>query len=81
MLPRTTHAAHLNCRRRRLPLTDGPHRAKTIGCTRVLDHYSVTTEGPRRLNTSAPTSPTTRAVAPSEKARPLRMTAATTATI
>jgi hypothetical protein len=53
MLPRTTRAACTNCRRRRLPLTDGPHRAKTAGGTRVRDHYGMTTEGPRCPVTSA----------------------------
>jgi hypothetical protein len=54
MLPQTTHTAHINYKRRRLLLTDGPHRAKTTGCTRVRDHYGATTKGPRRPITSTP---------------------------
>jgi hypothetical protein len=54
MLPQTTRATHINYRRRCLPLTDGPHRAKTTGCTHVRDHYGATTEGPRRPVTSTP---------------------------
>jgi hypothetical protein len=39
---------HINCRQRRLPLTGGPHRAKTAGYTGVRDHYGMATEGLRR---------------------------------
>jgi hypothetical protein len=81
MLLGTPCATRINYRRHHLLLTDGPHRAETAGCARVRDHYGATTEGPRCPVMSTPTSSTTPAVAPLEKARPLRTTAATTTTI
>jgi hypothetical protein len=80
-LPKTMRVVRINCRRRRPPMTDGPHCAKTVEPVRTRDHYGAATEGPQRPVTSAPTSSTTLAVAPPEKAHPPRMTAATTAAI
>jgi hypothetical protein len=43
-----------NYRRLHPPLTSRPHHTKTAGRTCVRDHYSVATEGPRRLITFVP---------------------------
>jgi hypothetical protein len=71
-------AVRINCRRLHLPLTSGGHRAETAGRACTCDHYDTITEEPRRPVMSAPTSPTTRAVASPEKVRPRCTTAATT---
>jgi hypothetical protein len=76
--PNRTRAAHINCRLPRLPLTSGPHVTKTTRRTRTHDHYGAATEGPQRPVTSPPTSPTTRAIASPEKARPWHTTTTTT---
>jgi hypothetical protein len=69
-LLRTACVTRNNCRRHRLPLTDGPHNATTAGCARTRGYYGAATEGPRRPITSAPTTSTTLAAAPPGKARP-----------
>jgi hypothetical protein len=81
VLPRTACVVRIYCRQHRLPPTGRPHSVETTGCARMRDHYGAATEGPRRPVTSTPTSSTTLAVAPPEKAHPPRMTAATTAAI
>jgi hypothetical protein len=53
-LPRTARAARNNCRRHRLPLTDGPQSATTAGCACTRGYYGVATEGLWRPITSAP---------------------------
>jgi hypothetical protein len=53
-LPRTTRATCINCKRYRLPLTDGSQCAETAGCARTHNHYGAATKGPRCPVTSAP---------------------------
>jgi hypothetical protein len=71
-------AVRINCRWQHLPLTSRAHCTETAGRMRVCDHYGMATEEPWWPVTSAPTSPTTHAVASPEKAHSRRMTAATT---
>jgi hypothetical protein len=59
-------------------LTGGPDRAETAAYTHVRD-YDATTEGPRRPVTSTPHITHSARVAPHEKARRPRTTAATIA--
>jgi hypothetical protein len=59
-------------------LTGGPHRAETVVYTHVRD-YDATTEGPQRPVMSSPHITHSIRVAPHEKARPPRTTAATIA--
>jgi hypothetical protein len=73
--PRTVR---INCSQQRPSPTSGPHHAETARRARMRDHYGAATEGSRRPVTSAPTTPTPRASAPPEKARPRRTTAAMT---
>jgi hypothetical protein len=79
--PETARVVRINCRCRRPSPTAGPHHVETAGYARTRDHYGAVTEGPWHLVTSAPMSSTTQAVAPPEKARLQRTTAATTTTI
>jgi hypothetical protein len=76
--PETTHPLHINCRQQRLSLTGGAHYAETARrvhvCAIITARQPKGRGGPSR---PPPTTPTTRAVAPPEKARPLRTTTAT----
>jgi hypothetical protein len=79
--PGTPRAAPIKCRQRHSPLTSEPHHAETTVHTRVRNHYGAANEGPRCPVTSVPHITHYARAAPPEKARPLRMTATTTAVI